>query len=153
MQVNTVLDKLSAHNPDIIGCIVTQNGKLTHNLRDPYEVVGVNTISEQAEHMLDLMGNLEPDAGVIDQAFLEMEAHSVYTRRVENGALVIVNKPMGRDAFRKVKIGVNLFIKPLEKAMSEIGVIEDEIPLEVAPPPKEEKKSGRPVRYYRGIKY
>lgn len=153
MQINTVLDKLSAHNHDIIGCIVSQDGKLTHNLREPYEVVDARTISEQAETMLDLMSHLEPAAGEIDQTFLEMEAHSVYARRLNDGALIIVNKPMGRDAFRKVKVGVNLFIKPLEKALAVTGVVEDEIPLEVAPAPKDETKDKRPVRYYRGIKY
>ncbi len=157
MQIDTVLDKLAAHNHDIIGCIVMQDGKLTHNLREPYEVVDARTICEQAETMLDLMGHLTPAAGEIDQTFLEMESHSVYARRVSDGALVIVNKPMGRDAFRKVKIGVNLFIKPLEKALAETSVVEEEIPLEVAPPVEAEaeavKPGGRKVRYYRGIKY
>lgn len=155
MSLNAVLDKLSAHNHDIIGCIISQDEKIVHNLREPYEVVDARSISDRAVNMLDLMNSLEGAAGEIDQVFLEMEAHSVYARRVGDGALVIVNKPMGRNAFKKVKVGVNLFIRPLEKALQSEGVVEDEIPLEVAPPAEEEVSSGpkRPVRYYRGVKY
>lgn len=154
MHVDSILDKLSAHNHDIIGCIVSQNGKMTHNLREPYEVIDAASISERALNMLDLMENLADTAGSVDQVFLEMEAHSVYARRVDNGALVIVNKPMGRNAFKKVKVGVNLFIKPLERALRESGVVEDEIPLEVASPADDATgKPKRSVRYYRGIKY
>lgn len=157
MSLDAVLDKLSAHNHDIIGCIVSQDDNVVHNLREPYEVVDARAISERANNMLDLMSGLEDAAGEIDQVFLEMEAHSVYARRIGDGALVIVNKPMGRNAFKKVKVGVNLFIKPLEKAMKEGGVVEDHIPLEVAPSAEEEPKAEpggkRPVRYYRGVKY
>lgn len=165
MSLNSVLDKLSAHNHDIIGCIVTQDDRVAHNLREPYEVVDARSIGDRAVNMLDLMAGLEDAAGEIDQVFLEMEAHSVYARRVGDGALVIVNKPMGRNAFKKVKVGVNLFIKPLEKAMKETGVVEEYIPLEVAPAPapaeapapeaaaQPESASKRPVRYYRGVKY
>lgn len=155
MQINNVLDKLSSHNHDIIGCIISQNGKLAHNLREPYEVVDAASISERAIHMLDLMEGMKDAAGEIDQVFLEMEAHSVYARRVEDGALIIVNKPMGRNAFRKVKVGVNLFIKPLEKALNDTGIVEDDIPLEVAPPAEQAAPTGqkRGVRYYRGVKY
>jgi len=158
VSLNSVLDKLSAHNHDIIGCIVSQDDKVVHNLREPYEVVDAHTISERANNMLDLMGGLEEAAGEIDQVFLEMEAHSVYARRIGDGALVIVNKPMGRNAFKKVKVGVNLFIKPLEKALKETGVVEDHIPLEVAPAevaPVEEEPAApkKAVRYYRGVKY
>ena len=111
MSLNAVLDKLSAHNHDIIGCIISQDEKIVHNLREPYEVVDARSISDRAVNMLDLMNSLEGAAGDIDQVFLEMEAHSVYARRVGDGALVIVNKPMGRNAFKKVKVGVNLFIR------------------------------------------
>lgn len=155
MSLNSVLEKLSAHNHDIIGCIVSQDEQIVHNLREPYEVVDARAISDRAVNMLDLMSGLEDAAGEIDQVFLEMEAHSVYARRVGDGALVIVNKPMGRNAFKKVKVGVNLFIKPLERAMHSEGVVEEEIPLEVAPPAEEPAAPAqkRPVRYYRGVKY
>ena len=155
MSLNAVLDKLSAHNHDIIGCIVSQEDRIVHNLREPYEVVDARSINDRAVNMLDLMSALEGAAGEIDQVFLEMEAHSVYARRVGDGALVIVNKPMGRNAFKKVKVGVNLFIKPLEKVLKSEGVVEDDIPLEVAPPADvpTSPSQKRPVRYYRGVKY
>ena len=67
--------------------------------------------------MLMLTDGLETGQDPFDQLFLEYEHHSVFARRLDDGVLLLLNKPMERSRFKKVQIGVNLFLKPLAKAL------------------------------------
>lgn len=143
MSVDTVLSKISAHNTDVLGCIATSEGALHHNLPDMYELVDAEAVSEYAANMFQATDALETDHAAFDQLFLEYEGHSLYARRLEDGVLVLVNKPMQRSSFKKMQVGVNLFMKPLSKALGSDTPAPDAVtadPKEDATPPSAGRK-------------
>ena len=117
MSVEAVLNKISEHNSDVLGCIAVHDGKVFSNLPAMYDLVDTKSVIERAENMLLLTDGLETEHAPFDQLFLEYEHHSVFTRRLDDAVLLLLNKPMERSRFKKVQIGVNLFLKPLAKAL------------------------------------
>ncbi|MEL7469123.1 MAG: hypothetical protein AAFN27_11760 [Pseudomonadota bacterium] len=116
--VGVVLDKICAHNTDVLGCIVARDGAVYQNLPEMYELVDTADVVEQAENMLELTQGLETEHAPFDQVFLEYDHHAVYARRLDQGVLLLLNKPMERAQFKKMQLGVNLFLKPLNRALT-----------------------------------
>lgn len=125
MSVQTVLEKLTAHNAGIVGCIATHGTQLHQNLPDQYELLDSDTIAERVNLMFEATDQLETDHDPFDQLFLEYDAHGLYARRLEDGVLVLVTEPMQRAQFKKAQVGVNLFLKPLKRALSEAAFVLD----------------------------
>ena len=119
MSVDQVLSKISGHNPYVLGCIATREGRLHHNLPEMYELLDAGAVCEYADNMFQATEALETEHAGFDQLFLEYQGHSLYARRLDDGVLVLVNKPMQRASFKKMQVGVNLFMKPLARALDE----------------------------------
>ena len=117
MSVEDVLEKISEHNSDVLGCIAVQDGTVYSRLPDMYDLVDTTEVIERAQNMLDLTDGLETEHAAFDQMFLEYEHHSVYARRLNDGVLLLLNKPIDRSRFKKMQVGVNLFLKSLNKAL------------------------------------
>lgn len=132
MSVEAVLNKISEHNSDVLGCIAVHDGKVFANLPDMYDLVDTKSVIERAENMLMLTDGLDTGHDPFDQLFLEYEHHSVFARRLDDGVLLLLNKPMERSRFKKVQIGVNLFLKPLAKALQAADQPESKPPVEGA---------------------
>lgn len=130
MSVDQVLEKISAHNTGVMGCIATRGERLYHNLPELYELLDARDLSEYAQNMFDVTDDLETDHPAFDQLFLEFEGHSVYARRLEGGVLVLLNEPVDRADFKRVQVGVNLFMKPLTRAL----LNDDSAPVEAKAP-------------------
>lgn len=118
MSVEAVLDKISAHNTDVLGCIAKRGDDVWRNLPDLYELVDTDEVTERAENMFALTEGLETDHDPFDQMFLEYENHSIFARRIDDGLLILLSKPMERSQFKKMQLGVNLFLKPLSRAIA-----------------------------------
>ena len=153
MSVETVLDKISNHNSHVLGCVAAHKGRVHHNLPGLYELVEANAVSEYASIMFEATDALETGQDAFDQMFLEYEGHSIYARRLGDGVLVLVNEPMQRANFRRMQVGVNLFIKPLTAALEDEanGSPDDFPPLPKGPDPKKPKKTLG--RLFRGVRY
>lgn len=160
MSVNVILDKLCAHNDGVIGCLVTHGAATHHNFADPYSLVDATAIGEEANQMFELMDALSDPEPDVNEVFLEMRSHSVFARRLDDGVLVVLNKPVDRRVFKRLKVGVNLFVKPLKRALE----MPQEAPAPAAPAPApaaaEEPASApakptapRRRRFYRGVEY
>lgn len=144
MSVETVLDKISNHNSDIIGCIATRGDRVFHNLPGAYQVVDARALTEHAANMFTVMEELGSENPEFSQVFMEYQGHSVYAKRLDDGVLALVNKPIHRGLFKKMQIGVNLFIKPLKAALDAPEPAPEQV---VADPPR---KGSRFARLYRG---
>ena len=118
MSVETVLSKITAHNGDVLGCVASSGGRVYSNLPELYELVDAGAVSEYASIMFEATDALETEHDDFNQMFLEYGDHSLYARRLDDGVLVLVNKPIERTSFKKMQIGVNLFMKPLKRALS-----------------------------------
>lgn len=154
MSVNDVLDKISKHNDSVVGCVLAAKGTTYHNLPDIYSMVDFDGVSEYAQSIFDVTAGLEGDT--LDQIFFEFQSHSIYARRVDETVLVLINKPIPRTVFKKMQVGVNLFVKPLERAIEKADAADAAPPPPAAEPeaPKDEPpRGGRIGRMYRGVRY
>lgn len=128
MSVEAILDKISAHNADVVGCIAKHGDTIYKNLPDLYDMLDAGEVTEYAENMFALTDGLETDHAAFEQLFLEFENHSVFARRLEDGLLLLLNEPMERSQFKRMQVGVNLFLKPLDRALKEKVVPPQETP-------------------------
>lgn len=121
MSVDLVLAKMTAHNSSVLGCIVTHAGQVHHNLPDGYDLVDREAVSEYTTLMFQASDALETDHAAFDQMFLEFQGHGFYARRLDDGVLILLTEPMQSAQFKKAQVGVNLFLKPLKRALDATG--------------------------------
>lgn len=119
MSVETVLDKISAHNADVLGCIASSGETIYDNLPDLYDLIDKRDVAEHAANMFAASDALETDHEPFNQLFLEYAEHSIYARRLDDGVLLLLNRPVQRAQFKRMQIGVNLFMKPLRRALEQ----------------------------------
>ena len=139
MSVNSVLKKICDHNPLVLGCMAGKddmifrefdgiNGVLNADSPNskPFVIrcssgiegeIDVDAMHESAENIFVLMDNLGAGEGAFDQFFLEFKDYSIAARRLDEGVLVLVTKPVDHAQFRKSQVGINLFLKPLNRAL------------------------------------
>jgi hypothetical protein len=159
--VKDVLDKITDHNSDVLGCIVKAKGETFHNLPEMYDMVDANAVGEYAENTFSLTDELGTGKADLEQLFLEFTHHSFYARKIEDGVLLLLNKPIQRRAFKKMQVGVNLYMKPLKRAIDEKDAAasaaateappQEAAPEEAAEAKQEPRRRGR--RFYRGVEY
>lgn len=121
-EVADVLDKITEHNADTYGCIATGGEKVYHNLTGPYEMLDASAVSERARNILLVTRSLSDESDNqgddnFDTAFLEYENHSLIIRALGDDMLILINQNIQRAGFKKLKVGTNLFLKPLERAI------------------------------------
>lgn len=156
MSIERVLSKIVQHNEPILGCILLNGSKVHHNLPDRYELIDVLDVAENAESIFELAGSLDTGPHGFDQVFLEFEEYSFFARRMEEGVLVLLSKPIERSAFKKLQVGVNLFMKPLRRELTGSETVEEpKVEPQSTEVPQEESKEEKPKskRMYRGIRY
>lgn len=132
--------------------MATHGSQIHRNLPPRYELLDTDSIAERVNLMFDATEQLETEHDSFDQLFLEYESHALYARRLDDGILILVTEPMERAQFKKAKVGVNLFLKPLKKALAETPFA----PVEPQPePPTEDPppSGGMIHRMYRGVRY
>ena len=117
MSVEAVLEKISAHNSDVLGCIAKQGDRIYANLPELYDLIDRSEVAEQAENLFAMADSLDTDDEILDQVYLNFENHSILARRLEDGVLLLLNKPIDRGQCKKMQLGVNLFMKPLKRAL------------------------------------
>ncbi|MEM7057000.1 MAG: hypothetical protein AAF557_05380 [Pseudomonadota bacterium] len=154
MSVERVLNKVVQHNDQILGCILLSSGKVYDNLPERYELVDVLEVAENAESIFELAGTLEAGPNGFDQAFLEFEEYSFFARTLDEGVLVLLTNPIERSAFKKMQVGVNLFMKPLRRELAGQAVpAAPEAESEEVPAKEPKEKQPLSKRIYRGIRY
>lgn len=120
MSVEQLLAKVQTHNTGVRACILSSGNALYHTLVGNYEVIEPGEFVELADRMLEL-ADAAPELGDgSDTAFVEYDNHSVFVRRVGEGVLIVVTDPMNMSGFKKINVGINLFLKPMMKALGEM---------------------------------
>lgn len=125
--VEKVLERISHHNSDVLGCVAALDDDIYSNLPEIYDLIDVEAVVEYAINVFRLTDALETGQDPFDEIYLEFQSHSFMARQLDDGILILVNKPMQRGAFRKVQLGVNLFLKPLHKALLHAAGRADEV--------------------------
>lgn len=115
--VDQVLRKISHHNSDVFGCVATCEEKIYSSLPEIYDLIDVEAVVEYANNMFAITELLESVEETFDEVFLEFQGHSFVVRKLRVGFLILVSKPIRRGAFRKMQLGMTLFLKPLEQAL------------------------------------
>ena len=119
MSVEAVLNKITAHNTEVVGCVAKHGQDVYQNLPELYDLIDTKEITDYAENMFALTEGLDMEDEAFDQLFLEYNDHSIFARKLDEGVLLLLNRPMERVHFKKMQLGVNLFIKPLKRALSD----------------------------------
>ncbi|MEM9141311.1 MAG: hypothetical protein AAGB15_15890 [Pseudomonadota bacterium] len=115
--VETVLGKIAHHNADILGCVAAYGDHIYSSLPDIYDLVDLEGVLEYAANMFAMTDILDTDKSQFHEIFLEFQGHSFIARRLSDGYLLMVAKPVPRSAFRRMQMGLNLFMRPLERAL------------------------------------
>ena len=136
VSVDQVLGKIAHHNSDVLGCIAAHDDHIYSSLPEIYDLIDVDAIIEYAANMFAITEVLETGPEPFEEVFLEFQGHSFLVRKLELGTLILVTKPVQRGAFRKMQLGLNLFLKPLQRALEDAANGTD------APAPKQHRKSG-----------
>lgn len=154
MSVERVLDKIAAHNSDVIGCIVSRAGRIFENLPEMYDLVDREDLADKASNIFVLADELQADPAGFDQTFLEFPGYSVFAKRIDDGVLLLLNNPIERGVFKKMQVGVNLFLKPLKRALDEVAAepVQAENDANRARSSKATSDT-KTKRFYRGVEY
>lgn len=152
MSVETVLKKICDHNAEVLGCIASNGDRVFQELPEMYQLLDANTVREHTANMFELMDGLDSGADAFDQLFLEYQDHSIAGRRLDDGVLVLITSPVARADFKKTQVGINLFMKPLKRALGEAGTVAEAVP--TTPEPEVDPAPDAPkTRMYRGVAY
>lgn len=152
MSVDRVLKKIVEHNNNVLGCITLWDGQIYHNLPPRFELVQCLDVAEHADNIFTLAENLETGRRPFDQTFLEFAEYSFFARKLEKGVLVLVTDPIERGDFKRIQVGINLFLKPLRRALSDTDeAVTPEVEPSVPEPEPQPKPTGQ--RMYRGVRY
>ncbi len=139
MSVKSVLKKICDHNPLVLGCMAGKDDMIFREFSrieckseggattsKPFAIrcasgidgeIDVDAVHESAENIFVLMDSLGAGEGAFDQFFLEFKDYSIAARRLDEGVLVMVTRPIDHAAFKKTQVGINLFLKPLNRAL------------------------------------
>jgi|GEM_PF-3404911 len=119
MSVEELLTKVSKHNSSICACVLSHGDQYHHTLTGNYEIIDPEELVELADNMLVLAESAPELGDQGDTAFVEYQNHSVFARRIDDNVLVVLTEPMNMSGFKKIHVGINLFMKPLKKALAE----------------------------------
>ncbi len=118
MSVEATLERLCDHNTAIRGAL-TWNGIACHKyLTGPYSAIDAESLGDHGRTLIEAVGAFEDLDAPFKTVFLEFENHSIFVRQIDDHILLLLTDPMRRSGFKKVQVGVNLFIKPLCRALA-----------------------------------
>lgn len=156
MSVDRVLNKIVEHNKEVLGCISLWDGQIHQNLPPRFELVQCLDVAEHADNIFTLAESLDTGRRPFDQTFLEFAEYSFFARKLEHGVLVLLTNPIERVDFKRMQVGINLFLKPLHQALSDNPAhapAEQDTPSEPATPDAQDTPKPAGVRMYRGVRY
>ena len=115
--VERVLRKIAHHNGNVFGCIAAYDDAIYSSLPEIYDLIDVDAVVEYATHMFAVSDVLDTGEDTFQEVFIAFQGHSFIVRKMRTGMLILATKPVKRVSFRKMQLGLNLFLKPLERAL------------------------------------
>ena len=162
MQVKDVLDKVVADQPDALAVMVRHGGFDYQNLRPPYDMLPAKEMLQIVGEVYDMTETLEDEGYVFGDMILSFGDHSVISRRINDGTMVVLTEALARPQLIKLQVGLGLYKRALEKALtSESAMEENPEPLVLEQkiaeaddaPESETQKPKKKARWYRGVAY
>lgn len=135
MQVKAILDKVVKDQPDALAVLVRHGDYDYQNLQSPYDMIASDEILGTVSNVYDLTDSLEAEGYQIGDMILSFDNHSVVSRKIDGGAIIVLSSSLARPQLIKLQVGLGLYVRALEKALaSEPAEDEPETaPVEAAP--------------------
>lgn len=174
MQVKEVLNKIVTDQPDALAVLVRHADFDYQNLKPPYDVMPAKEVLQIVGDVYDLTDVLAEEGYQFGDMILSFEEHSVVSRKLKDGAIVVLTRALARPQLIKLQVGLGLYTRALEKALvadnsdtpPETSASAAPAAAAAAPAPDaaatpapeaaakpEEPKKKKKVRFYRGVPY
>lgn len=174
MQVKEVLNKIVTDQPDALAVLVRHGDFDYQNLKPPYDVMPAKEVLQIVGDVYDLTEVLAEEGYQFGDMILSFEEHSVVSRKLKDGAIVVLTRSLARPQLIKLQVGLGLYTRALEKALAadnsdappaaEGGAAPAPAAAAAAPAATpaaapdaaaapEEPKKKKKVRFYRGVPY
>jgi len=119
MSVKDTLDKIVERHPDVIGAMVLADGQVYHNLETPYDVISVDMVLETLTEVFENTMMLEDEGHDFTEVMIDFANHSLIVRTIEDGVLAVLAPRLQRGQLVKLHVGLGIFAKAVQKAISE----------------------------------
>ena len=119
MQVKQILDKVVNDQPDVLAVLVRHGGHDYQNLKPPYDMLPSFELLATVSDVFDLSNGLEEEGYQIGDMILSFDEHSVVSRKIDDGTVVVLTKALARSQLIKLQVGLGLYIRALQKALAE----------------------------------
>ncbi len=179
MSIEATLEKIATKVDGVLAAVLVHEGGVVAHLDGPYSVLPQDDIADLAISAFAMIDEVETVTGGAKSIAFEFENQSLLIRRIEQAVLLLILEPLREAQMRKLKVGVNVFLKPIktlledmpppERAVSDMRAKtlrakrfepedllprEPEEPLSLEQPVRaEEKPEKKKKRFYRGIEY
>ncbi|MEM9031426.1 MAG: hypothetical protein AAGB18_02175 [Pseudomonadota bacterium] len=169
MRVKDVLEKVVNDQPNALAVMVRHADFDYQNLRPPYDMVPAKEVLQIVGDVYDMADSLESEGYVFADMILSFGDHNVVSRKINDGAVVVLTQALARPQLIKLQVGLGLYTRALEKALEHENSAEDgpapeviepkAVQPEAAPEPKaaepapEPEKPKKKPRFYRGVAY
>lgn len=134
MQVKEILDKLVKDQPDALAVLVRHGEYAYQNLQAPYDMIAAEDVLETVSDVYHMTDSLEDEGYTIGDMILSFDNHSLVSRKIDGGAIVVLANAMARPQLIKLQVGLGLYVRSLEKALANEPA-EEEATVEAAPEP------------------
>ena len=118
MQVKDVLDRVVKDQPDALAVLVRHGEYDYQNLQPPYDVIGSDEVLETVNDVYQMTDSLEDQGYQIGDMILSFDNHSVVSRKIDDGAMVVLTRALGRPQLIKLQVGLGIYTRALEKALA-----------------------------------
>lgn len=127
MAVQEILDKITARNDEVVGCIAMKEDRLYHNL-DDFDV-DCGKIADTMGDLLALSDMLDDMDEPVNTVLTEYDGNCLVAQRIDGNLLVAVADHLQRGGYKKLQVGLNLQGRFLSKALEEAAAL----PADVVP--------------------
>ena len=118
MQVKDVLDRVVKDQPDALAVLVRHGEYDYQNLQPPYDVIGSDEVLETVNDVYQMADSLEDEGYQIGDMILSFDNHSIVSRKINDGAMVVLTRALGRPQLIKLQVGLGIYTRALEKALA-----------------------------------
>ncbi|MEO0992024.1 MAG: hypothetical protein AAFX00_13890 [Pseudomonadota bacterium] len=118
MQVKDVLDKVVSDQRDALAVLVRHGAYAYQNLQTPYDMIDAKDVLATVDEIYGMTDSLEAEGYEIGDMILSFDNHSLVSRRIDEGAIVVLTKALGRPQLIKLQVALGLYTRALEKALA-----------------------------------
>lgn len=136
MRVKDILDKVVKDQPDALAVLVRHGEYDYQNLKPPYDMIPAKDVLETVSEVFMVTDTLEDEGYDIGDMILSFDNHSVVSRKINDGVMMVLTSSLGRPQLIKLQVALGLYTRALEKALGQEDAGADDQPVAAAPEPE-----------------